>query len=307
MRAVLGYIDKIPYHVAILGTIAAIVAALIVSGLAHAIIHAGSKGDAREHYRKRKMVNTFVVVAAAIAILALWFRLFEHKSTALGLIGAGLAVALREPLLSVAGRMFIFFAHIYNAGDRVEINKITGDVIDVGFFYTRIMEVGNWIHGDQATGRIVQFPNSQIFGTAVFNYTRNFAYIWDEVNLPVTYASNVKAARDILLEAGREYTKEFLQGAQQQMEEMQHYFLVPKIELEPVVYMKVTDNWVELWLRYVVEPKKRRAATNFIYERAFAQLQKHKDISIASSTMDIAVHGPNNQPLFGEGQEPKAA
>ncbi len=307
MSAVSGFLQKIPYHVAVLGTIATIIVALIVSAIAHGIIHAGTKDDPREHYRKRKMVNTLVVVAAVIAILALWFRLFEHKSTALGLIGAGLAVALREPLLSVAGRIFIFFGHMYTAGDRVEINKITGDVIDVGFFYTRFMELGNWIHGDQATGRIVQFPNSQIFGTPVFNYTRSFAYIWDEVKLPITYASNVKAAGDIMLEAGREYTKEFLQGAQKQLDEMQHYFLVPKIELEPVVYMRVTDNWVELALRYVVEPKQRRNATNFLYNRFFEGIQKRKDISIASSTMDIAVHGPNNEPLFGASDERKAA
>ncbi len=307
MGAISAYLQKIPYHIAVLGTIGTIVAALVVSAIAHLIIHGSTKGNPREHYRKRKMVNTFVVVAAAVAILAFWARLLEHKSTALGLIGAGLAVALREPLLSIAGRIFIFFGHMYTAGDRVEINKITGDVIDVGFFYTRIMEIGNWIHGDQATGRIVQFPNSQIFGTPVFNYTRSFAYIWDEVKLPITYASNIRAAKDILLEAGHEYTEEFLQGAQLQLEEMRHYFLIPKIELEPVVYMHVTDNWVQLAMRYVVEPKQRRAAVNFMFERIFEQVQKRHDITIASSTMDVTVHGHDNQPLLRDGPERKAA
>ena len=141
----------------------------------------------------------------------------------------------------------------------------------------------------------------------MFNYTRGFAYIWDEVKLPVTYASNVKEASRIMVEAGQEYTKEFLEGAQQQLTQMQHYFLVPKIELEPVVYMRVTDNWVELAMRYVVEPKQRRNATNFIYERIFEGVQNRKDIHIASSTMDIAVHGPNNEPLLGTGEERKAA
>ncbi len=89
--------------------------------------------------------------------------------------------------------------------------------------------------------------------------------------------------------------------------EIRHYFLVPTIELEPVVYIKVTDNWVELAMRYVVEPKRRRTATNFIYERVFERVQSRQDIEIASSTMDVTVHGQNNQPLFEAGPERKAA
>lgn len=70
-----------------------------------------------------------------------------------------------------------------------------------------MMEIGNWIHADQVTGRIVQISNSQIFGTAVFNYTQNFSYIWDEVKLSITYASNLEAASQILIDVGGEYTR----------------------------------------------------------------------------------------------------
>jgi small-conductance mechanosensitive channel len=234
--------------------------------------------------------------------VVLWSRLFHAKGTFWGLIGAGLAVALKDPLLSIAGRIAIFAGHMYSVGDRIEISKLTGDVVDVGFFYTRMMELGNWIEGDQATGRMVQFSNSIIFGHAVFNYTQNFSYIWDEITLPVTYKSNVQDASNILLDVGKQYTREFLEGAQAQMRRMKRYFLVPEFELEPTVYLKVTSNWVELTMRYLVEPKKRRAASNFIYSEVFRRVQGRDDIAIASETMDLTVRRPS-----GEGEQPQAA
>jgi small-conductance mechanosensitive channel len=176
----------IPHPIPVLGTIAVLVVGAIILAVGHKIV-ASRCNNPKEEYRRQRLLSTLVVVIGAAIIVALWSRLFQHTSTFLGLIGAGLAVALREPLLSIAGRIAIFVGHMYTAGDRIEINKMSGDVIDVGFFYMRMMEIGNWIGGDQYSGRLIQFANAQVFGTAVFNYTGNFAYIWDEIKLPVTY------------------------------------------------------------------------------------------------------------------------
>ncbi len=280
--------------VAVIGTVAAVVLAWLLSFLGRKYFDSRVR-DPKEHYRKVSFLNTTLTLAAAIAIVILWSRLFQAKGTFWGLLGAGVAVALKDPLLSIAGRVTIFAGHIYSVGDRIDIDNITGDVVDIGFFYTRMMELGNWIGGDQATGRIVQFSNSIIFGHAVYNYTQNFAYIWDEINLPITYTSNVEGATKILLAVGNEYTREFLKGAQAQMRRMQRYFLVPEFELEPTVYLKVTSNWVELSLRYVVEPKKRRSASSFIYREVFQRVQQRDDITIASETMDLSVHRPGKE------------
>ena len=288
------------YPFAEIGTPAAIILAVIIYYIAKAWIYSRNE-DRKERYRQTSAWATILLVLATAAIMILWARTLHNTSTFLGLVGGGLAIALKEPLLAIAGRIAILAGHAYSVGDRVEVDKITGDVIDVGFFYTRMMEVGNWIGADQATGRIVQFSNSRIFGdTAVYNYTRNFSYIWDEIKLPVTYASNLKAIKEILLEAGSEYSNEFLQGAERELQEMKRYFVVGEMELKPQVYMKVTDNWVELTLRYLVNPKQRRTASNFIYERAFQRLQGRDDITIASSTSDIAIHWKEDQSSSGE-------
>jgi small-conductance mechanosensitive channel len=242
-----------------------------------------------EEFRRRNAVKTLIFVADILLILVLWARLLQHTGTFLGILGAGLAIALREPLLSVAGRIAILAGHMFNVGDRVQLNQMSGDVIDVGFFYTRMMEIGNWISADQATGRIVQIPNSQVFGTAIFNYTQNFSYIWDEVKLPITYSGNLEAASEILLDIGGQYSREFLKGAEAQLEAMRRNSLVPELELKPNVFLKVTDNWLELSMRYVVDPKQRRNASNFIYRETFKRIRDRKDIQIASETMDLTL------------------
>lgn len=245
--------------------------------------------DGSERFRRRGAFQTILFLLVAAVIVVLWARRLEHAGTFLGILGAGIAVALREPLLSVAGRIAILAGHMYNVGDRIEMNKMSGDVIGIGLFYTRMMEIGNWIQADQVTGRIVQISNSQIFGTPIFNYTQMFSYIWDEVKLPITYSSNLEAASTILLDVGNEYTREFLEGAQSQLEEMRQYFLVPAFELKPNVFLKVTSNWLELNMRYVVEPKKRRSASNFLYREVFKRIRERNDIQIASETMDLTV------------------
>ncbi|HZU33894.1 MAG TPA: mechanosensitive ion channel domain-containing protein [Candidatus Angelobacter sp.] len=283
------------HPIPIFGTITVFVLGWLIIALGQKYISAHTRTP-KEEYRRHRLLNTIVMVAGAAIIIGLWSKLFQHASTFFGLIGAGLAVALREPLLSIAGRIAIFTGHMYTAGDRIEINKLSGDVIDVGFFYTRMMEIGNWIGGDQYSGRLIQFANAQVFGASVFNYTRNFAYIWDEIKLPVTYASNIKAATEILKNIGNEYTREFMRDAEPQIERMQQIFMVQRFEVEPVVFMKVTDNWVELTLRYLVDPKKRRSASNYIFSEIFRQIRERKDIEIGSSTMNLTIQQAGAQP-----------
>src|SRR5690348_13055757 len=281
-----------PFEVPILGTIGVLILAYVAVLIARKVIEARDVAP-KEHYRLYRLTNTVITVLTTAAIIAFWSKKFEHTGQFWGLIGAGLAISLREPLLSIAGRIAIFAGHMYSGGDRIEINKLSGDVIDIGFFYTRMMEIGNWISGDQYSGRTIQFANAQVFGTPVFNYTRTFGYIWDEVRIPITYASNVKALSDILKNVGQEYTREFLKGARKQIEKMQRYFMVPSFEIEPDVYIKVTDNYIEVTLRYIVDPKQRRKASSFIYAEAFRQMRDRDDIQIGSTTMDLTVHPPD--------------
>lgn len=281
----------LPYPVPVIGTVIAIAVAIVLHFAAAAYVRHAAQ-DHRERYRRRKFFTTIIVFAAGIVIIILWAHTLKQKGTMIGLIGAGLAIALKEPLLSIAGRLAIFTGHMYTAGDRIELQQMAGDVIDIGFFYTRMLEIGSWITADQYSGRILLIPNSMIFGTPIMNYTQHLSLIWDEVVLPITYQSNMEAANRILTEVGSQYTREFLQNAEHDLQQMHRQFLVPQLELKPVVYVKVTSNWLELTMRYVVDPKKRRSASSFIYTEVFKRVSRADDIQIASETMDLTVHRP---------------
>lgn len=280
-----------PYHLpAVVGT-AVVVAAV---WLAHWFERRWSGGQrlGAAAYRRRQIVNTFTWVGAAVALIILWGRLFTQKGSFFGLVAAGVAVALKEPLLAIAGRLAILTGKMYRIADRIELQKMKGDVVDIGFFYTRMMEIGAWIGGDQHTGRVAQFSNALVFSTPVFNYTRYFPYIWDELQLPVTYHSNLPAAADILAATGEKYSGKFLQGAEREFAAMQRQFLVPEVEFKPAVYLRVTSNWVQLTLRYLVAPRERRAARTYIYREIFQAVAGRDDITIASTTMDVTVREP---------------
>lgn len=285
----LAYVPHwLPYPVAVIGTAITIVVAVLLYFIG-CLYGRGSK-DERERYRRRNFVATVVVIAAGIAIAILWAKNLQQKGTFFGLLGAGLAVALKEPLLSIAGRLAVFTGHMYTVGDRIELQAMTGDVIDIGFFYTRMLEIGSWIHGDQYSGRLLLIPNSMIFGTPISNYTQHLSTIWDEVKLPITYSSDMEAAIRILTEVGAGYTEQFLKTAQKELEAMRQRFIVPHVELQPTVFVKVTSNWVELTMRYVVQAKKRRIASSYLYTEIFKRVQNNKNIQIASETMDLTVH-----------------
>ena len=282
------------YPIATIGTAIAIALGFVIDRVGDAIIGRRTR-DERQKYTFRTNLRLVLIIAVSVAILFLWARLFKNEGTFFGLLGAGLAVAMKEPLLSIAGRLSIWLGHLYRVGDRIEFQGMGGDVISVGVFYTRMLEIGNWIHGDQATGRIVQFPNSAVYQNSVYNYTQNFSFIWDELTLPVTYPSDVPAARDILVKTGEEYTRDFLSNAKGELDQLRSEYLLPDLTLKPTVYTRVTSNYIQLTMRYLVDPRKRRPANSWLYERIFDRVRNNDKISIGSDTMDLTVHGPGKK------------
>lgn len=284
------------YPVATVGTAIVLAAAFMVDRVGAAILRRRG-GTPQEQYIRRGNLGLLTTLAAIVLLILLWARLFQNKGTFFGLLGAGVALALREPLLSIAGRLSIWAGHMYRVGDRIEFQQMAGDVIGIGIFYTRMLEIGNWIHGDQATGRIVQFPNANVYQHPVYNYTLNFSYIWDELMLPVTYASDVAAATEILAKTGEEYTRDFLESARGELERLRSNYLLPDLNLEPTVFTRVTSNYVELRMRYLVDPRKRRVASSWLYARIFDRVRENPNIGIGSDTMDLTLHEAKEPPV----------
>jgi small-conductance mechanosensitive channel len=286
------------YPLATLGTGAAILVAVAVERVGSAWIRRRTASRDQCIWFKSNL-RFSLTLACGVVIAVLWFRLSQNKGTLFGILGAGLAIALREPLLSLAGRLSIWAGNMYRVGDRIEFQNMAGDVVRIGIFYTRMLEIGNWVHADQATGRFVQFPNSLVYQTSIFNYTQNFRFIWDEIALPVTYGSDVAAARQIMEAAAREVTEAMVRQAQTDIASTDESSLLPDLRVEPAVFTEVTSNYVSLTLRYVVDPRQRRQVRSDLYGRIFGLVRENENVTIGSDTMDLTVHPPEEKRLAG--------
>lgn len=163
--------------------------------------------DAWTRYRWRKSVGYTLVAAGIFLLWETWFRGFEAVATFLGLLSAGLAIALKDPVANVAGWAFIVWRRPFEVGHRIQIGSHAGDVIDVQLFQFTLNEIGNWVDADQSTGRIVHIPNGRVFTDPVANYDKGFPFIWNEVPVIVTFESDWKQAKTILEQVAQKHAE----------------------------------------------------------------------------------------------------
>ena len=210
----------------------------------------------------------------------------------MGILGAGIAFASQEVIGSFAGYVNIVTGNLYHIGDRVRIGDVTGDVLDISILRTTVMEIGEWVQADQYTGRIVTVANRVVFSDPVFNYTQRWQYLWDEIMIPVTYKSDWQRAGEIMLERARKYTSHFHEQAEAQLAAMMKVYPVQVTTVEPTLYIIMTDNWIEITLRYVVEPRERRQVKGQLHHELLQHFQSEPAITVASATFEIVGFPP---------------
>jgi small-conductance mechanosensitive channel len=218
---------------------------------------------ARYHW-KRGIKNTYYVLVVLI-ITMVWLERISSVATFLGLFSAGLAIALKDPLVNFAGWMFIIIRKPLNLGDRIEIGEYSGDVIDIRFFQFTINEINNWVDADQSTGRIIHIPNGYVFMHPQASYNQGFSYIWNEIAIMVTFESNWKRAKEILEAIVKEHGEQFSFSARKKLIEASKQFMIFYRTLTPIVYISVKDSGVQLTMRYLIDPRKRRSSEHKIW------------------------------------------
>ena len=153
--------------------------------------------DVRQQYQWRKSITYVIFTLATLTVARIWLEGLQALSTFLGLLSAGLAIALQDPIVNLAGWLFLMWRRPFGVGDRIQIGEIQGDVIDIRVFQFTLLEIGNWVGADQSTGRIVHVPNGKVFREPQANYSEGFAFIWNELPGLVTFESNWLKAKDL--------------------------------------------------------------------------------------------------------------
>ena len=240
--------------------------------------------DPRTKYSRRKSVSYVIALAGLLAVGSLWIKGIGTIATYLGLLSAGIAIAMKEPLTNIAGWLFIVTKKPFTIGDRIEISAISGDVIDIRMFQFTVVETGNWVDADQSTGRIIDINNSRIFSDPVANYTKGFNYIWNELPVTVTFESDWKRAKAILTEIISQHSEKITPSAQRELKKANNTYLLLYRQLTPIVYTKVGDSGVKLTMRYLCEPRKRRNTEEAVWEEVLDRFEKEDSIELAYPT-----------------------
>jgi small-conductance mechanosensitive channel len=238
-----------------------------------------------------------IILAAGVSI---WFDDPARLTTALGLATAGIAIAAQKAVTSFAGYLVIMRGKTFTVGDRIKMGGVRGDVIALGFLQTRVMEMGQprevneqedpgmWVRARQFSGRIVTITNDKIFDEPVYNYTREFPFIWEELHVPLPYRADRGRAEQILLDAVRAASEEFSRDAVGARQRLEKKYGLEHESLDPRVFWTLTDNWLELTVRFVVPEHGIREIKDRVARRVITEFDR-SGLEVGSSTMEVTL------------------
>jgi small-conductance mechanosensitive channel len=258
--------------------------------------------DARAGFWSRQAVQLFGTAVFLIAFFSIWFDSPGRVAGSLGLVTAGLAVALQRVITAVAAYFVILRGHVFNVGDRIAMAGVRGDVIALGYTRTTIMEMGQppkeqeaapamWVEARQYTGRIVTVTNDKIFDEPVYNYSRGFPYIWEEINLPVPYSADPQQVEQFLLDTARRHAVDTSTFNAHDVARLHRMYGVTVDDAQPRVYTRLTDNWLEMTLRFLVPDHGIRGIKDAM-SRDILRAMRGAGIPVASTTVAIVEAPP---------------
>ena len=274
-----------------------VITSRLLRGLVSLVLRRVDHATVQTRFWTRQAISLVSAIVLILGLLSIWFSDPTRLATALGLMSAGLAFALQQPVTSIASYFVILRGNTFTVGDRISMGGVRGDVMRLGFIQTTIMEMGEppsvqgadpamWVKSRQFTGRIVTVSNAKIFAEPVFNYTRDFPFIWEEMAIPITYQADRAKVEAIMLEAAKEQSVDPDSLAAEYKEGLQARFGVEPIDLVPRVFYRITDNWLELTVRFIVHTHGIRGAKDAMSRTIIGELDK-AGIGIASATYDI--------------------
>lgn len=244
--------------------------------------------DTSLRYKSQKGIEIIGYIILIILSLSYFTGNIKDFTLAIGLFSAGVAFTLQELILSIAGSFYIFIVKVYKPGDRIEINGIKGDVIDVDSIYTTIMEMGQWVSSDNYSGRIVKLSNAFVFKGPVYNYSKDFPFIWDEFDLPISYGSDIELAKKIIIEVATNLLSDYTANSKSKWKSVVNKYYIEDAQVAPTLAISLTDNWIQFNLRYIVDYKKRRFTKHMLNDNIQKEVQKTSGkVILASSTLEL--------------------
>ncbi|CAN5299061.1 hypothetical protein BH11CYA1_BH11CYA1_22330 [soil metagenome] len=249
--------------------------------------------ESSKRYASKKIVDFCGYFFGLLLVTIVFKDALGNLAVVLGAATAGIAFALKEVIVSIAGWVAVTFGDFYKVGDRIQLGGIKGDVIDIAFGRTTLMELGEWVAGDLYTGRIVRVSNSFVFSEPFFNYSGDFPFLWDECKIPIKYGCDHKLTRHILEQAAVEVSSDVIELAEQSWRTIEKKYLVEDARTSPMVTLVLNDNWMEFTVRYVVNYRRRRLAKDQLFTLILEAVEKTEGkVAFASATFQLVEAPP---------------
>ncbi len=246
--------------------------------------------DTNTRYRARKIMTFVGYFLGAFFLATIFADRLGGLNIALGVAGAGIAFALQEVIVSIAGWFVIVFSHFFKTGDRIKLGGVKGDVIDVGILRTTVMEMGEWVDGDLYNGRVVRVANSFVFKEPVYNYSGEFPFLWDEITIPIRHGSDPALTRQLLQTVVERHVREYAEYAKQSWVELVRKFRIEDASVAPLITMTLDANWMTFTIRYVVDYRLRRSTKDKLFTDILDEIGKSDGrVNIASTSMDVTL------------------
>jgi len=242
--------------------------------------------EPEKSYRIKKGTNTLLVVLAIIILGFLWSQHLGSLSTFLGLLSAGLAIALRDFLVNFFAWIFIVTRRPFDVGDRISISGMTGDVIDLRIFEFTMLEVDEK-SGEQSTGSLIHMPNARVIAEPLTNQTRGFGYVWSEVQVLLTFESNWRLAKDRFQALIDEQNHSVSKAAENSLKKASQRYFMYYSNLTPIVYTSVEESGVRLTIRFLCEPRQKRMEMERLWESVLNEIEKEPSIELAYPTSRV--------------------
>lgn len=243
-------------------------------------------GDQRYHARKTVTAAAYIIMFTFITIL--FADRLKHVGFAVGVIGAGVVVALQDVIASFGGFIAIGFSNLYRVGDRIQVNETRGDVVDISIMRTTVLETGNWVSGDLYSGRLVRIPNSVVLKGLVFNYSQGFRFVWDEIKIQLTCESDHKHTREMLLRVAKETVSDYIVEAQGSWKQIVENYRIENPLLEPTVTLQAGGGSLEFSLSYLVHYTKRTTVKDQLFTKIVDEVASGKGrLEWASSSTTV--------------------
>ena len=241
----------------------------------------GLLGRARIDRRQLATLRSVIAVALQIVGLAVIVLVLVglpgQLGTMLGIVGAGLTVALKDFIVAFIGWFVLMGRNGMRLGDWVEINGVSGEVVELNMFHTVLLETGNWTDAGHPTGRRVTFTNSFAIAGHYFNFSTSGQWLWDELTIMVPYDRDPHAIADAILKEVTEATAKDASQAEEEWRRASRAQRGVNLSLQPAIAIRPSPGGagVEVAVRYVTRASERLALRAKLYQSAVQLLARH--------------------------------